>query len=179
MLTLEQKKQIVKRLRELLKKAGLVVFCTFSGMPVEKQRQLKKKFKENGGEIFVVKRRLLNRALSEEKIDFPEIKGPVMFGWMEDEVLPAKVVYEFPLEKNEILEFIGGVRKANKGYEPLTKEDLIELAKLPSREELQARLVGQLSFLISSLSFVLKANLQKLTIALSEISKKGQNESEK
>lgn len=66
MLTKDQKKEIVKSLRGKFKKNKLAVFCNFEGISVEKQRELKKQFKENKGEIFVVKRRLLSRALSEE-----------------------------------------------------------------------------------------------------------------
>jgi large subunit ribosomal protein L10 len=171
MLAKEQKKEIVKNLREKLRKNKLAVFCNFEGISVDKQRDLKRQFKENKGEIFVVKRRLLSKALSEEKLDPPEIVGPVMLGLGPDEALPAKIIDKFLLEKKEKLEFIGGILNEDKKYNLLGKEEVENIAKLPSKEELLAKLVSVVQAPLANLNFVLKGNIQKLTYILTNIQK--------
>ena len=182
MLTRKQKEEIVKNLEEKLKENKLMVFCNFEGISIEKQRELKKKLKENDGEIFVVKRRLLQRALLKEKINFPEITGPVMVAASKDEILSAKIIFKFQKEKKEKLEFIGGIIKdyyppatlqnsnhppKKEKYRVLSKEEIEELVKLPSREDLLTKLVGTLRAPVVNLENVLRGNLQKLLLLIS------------
>lgn len=175
MLTKQQKIELVQKLREKLKESTLTVVCNFESLSVERQKDLKKKIKNEGGEALVVKRRLFQRALSEEKINFPEITGPVIILFGKDEVLPAKVVYQFSktLTKKEKLEFIGGVNKkegksGDKQYFVLSKEELIEIASLPSREELLGRLIGTISAPLSNFVNVLQGNIKGLIQVLAK-----------
>ncbi len=170
MLTKKQKKEVVKKIKEKLRENKLAVFCNFESLSVEKQRELKKQFKAQAGEIFVTKRRLLKKALSEEGLEIPEIKGSLVIGISKDEVLPAKIIDKFPKTKKEKLEFVGGVLREDKKYVFLSKEEIEEIAKLPSREELLAKLVGVIRAPLSNLNFVLKENLRKLTYILANIS---------
>jgi len=168
----ERKREIVKKLKELIDKYSFFLFLFFEKIPVERQRELKKKFKkETQGKLFVVKRRLLFRALKEKGIDFPEFKGPVMVGVGNDEVLCAKIIKNFPTKEGEKLEFIGGFLKEKEKYEIFDKKALQEIADLPSREELFAKFVGALSYPLTGLSFALGANLQKFVNVLKEIEK--------
>ena len=168
MLTKEEKKKFVKRLREKIKRNKLAVFCSFDRVSSERQRELKKGFEKIGGEIFVVKRRLLQRALTEEEIQFSEILGPVMIALASDEILPAKIIKKFP-QKKERLDFIGGISREDREYSILNKTDLEELAILPTREEILANSVGTLRAPILNLYFVLKGNIQKFNYILANI----------
>ena len=168
----EEKKEVVKKLKELIDKYPFFLFLFFEKIPVERQRELKKKFKkESQGKLFVTKRRLLFRAFKEKGIDFPEFKGPVMVGVGNNDVLSAKIIRNFPTKKGEKLDFIGGFLKEGEKYEIFTKQDLKEIADLPSREELLAKFVGIVSFPLRGLSFVLGSNLKKLVGTLKEIEK--------
>ena len=171
MLVRKQKEELVKKIKEKIKNSELIVFCNFESLPVEKQTELKNKYKKAGGEIFVAKRRLIQRALSENKIDFPEIKGSVMVGIANHEILPAKIVFDLKKKKPEKIEFIGGLVNENGKYTILKKEEVEEIAKLLSREELLAKFIGVLKAPISRLEYVLTGNLQKLIYVLSEASK--------
>lgn len=168
MLTKEQKKEVVKNLREKLRKNKLAVFCNFEKISVSRQRNLKAKFEEIKGEVFVVKRRLLKRALDEEKIDFPEIFGPIMMGISQDEILPARILKSFP-EKKEKIDLIGGILKENKKYTILNKKEIEEIAKLPTREEILVKFIRVLQAPISNIYFVLNGNMQKLSYILTNI----------
>lgn len=170
MLTKEQKKEFVKKLKEKFDNNKLAVFCNFEGISVTRQRGLKKQFKENDGQLFVAKRRLLQKALLEEKVEMSDIAGSIMIGLTPDEVLPAKIINAFKLEKKEKIEFVGGILKGDDKFAFLTKEEVEEIAKLPSREEILARLVGVLKAPLSNLSFVLNENMRKLAYILANIS---------
>lgn len=173
MLTKAQKKQIVKNLQEKLKNNKLAVFCSFEGIAVDKQRKLKKEFKNNSGEMLVIKRRLLQKALSEEKIDFPEITGSVTVGLMKDEILPAKIAYNFfkseLISKKEKMDFIGGVLREKERYSVLDKADLIEFAGLSSKGNLLAKAVGAIAAPISNFASVLQGNIKGLLYVLTQI----------
>jgi large subunit ribosomal protein L10 len=169
MLTKDQKKEVVKNLREKLAKNKLGVFCNFEGLSVEKQRQLKKEFKQAGGELFVVKRRLLKKALEEEKVNVPEITGSIMVGLADDEILPAKIINSFPKDKKEKIEFVGGVANEKNAFTFLSIDDVKDIATLPSREELLAKLIGTIRAPIANLNYVLIGNIQKLAYIFSNI----------
>ena len=64
------------------------------------------------------------------------------------------------------------------GSDVLTSEDIISLATLPSKEELVAKLIGQLQGQISSLVFVINAPLVNVTRVLESI-KNAKTEEEK
>jgi len=83
-----------------------------------------------------------------------------------DEIIPAKLVYEFSKE-NPSLKILGGFFENQ--FKPA--EDFIALAQLPSKQELLARLVGSISSPIASFARVLKANLKGLVYVLSAIKK--------
>ena len=168
MLTKEQKKEFVKNLRAKIKKNKLAVFCNFERISSPRQQELKKEFQKIGGEIFVAKRRLLEKALSKENIQFPEIIGPTLIGLAPDDILPAKTLKSFP-QKKEKIEFIGGILKENHIYTILTKEDLKELALLPTKGELLSNFVRVLQSPIYNFYSILNGNIKKLGYILANI----------
>jgi large subunit ribosomal protein L10 len=170
MLTKEQKKEIVEKLRKKLKVNKLAVFCNFEALSFERQKLLKNQFKKENCEIFVIKKSLLEKALEKEGLDFPKIVGSIMIGIGNDEVLPAKIIEKFPKEKKEKIEFVGGVINENEKLVYLSKEEVKEIAKLPSKEELLAKLIGSLKAPVANLVFVLSGNLRKISYVLSQVS---------
>lgn len=172
MLNKKQKKQLVQKLREKIKENKLIVVCNFEGLSVEKQKEFKKNVKRSGSEVFVIKRRLLEKAFLEENINFPKIGGSIMIIFGKDEILPAKIAYQFIKSlssKKEKFEFIGGVINNEKEYQTLSKDELVEIALLPSREELLRRLIGTLSAPLSNFINVLQGNLKGLIQVLTTI----------
>lgn len=171
MLKKAQKRELVKEIEKKLRENKLAVFCNFEGLSMEKQRELKKQLKnEARADVFVVKRRLLQKALSEEKIDFPEISGSVIAIFSNDEILPAKIIFNFKKEgKKERLEFIGGLLKDQFGYKILSSNELKELAVLPTKEEILTSVVNILKAPMVKLNYALKGNLQKLVYIFANV----------
>ena len=81
-----------------------------------------------------------------------------------DEVSPAKIPYQFSLG-NENLKILGGF------FEDKFRsaEEIIALAKIPSKQELFAKVVGSISSPISGFVNVLQGNIRNLVYALSKI----------
>jgi large subunit ribosomal protein L10 len=120
-------------------------------------------------EFKVAKKTLLAVAFKEQKIDIDPkaMTGEVglILGY-KDEVAPAKAVYEFS-KTNEHIKIIGGYLNG----QSLSIEEVVSLAKLPTKEQLLANLVGSLSQPMRGFAQVLNGNLRGLVIALSEIQK--------
>jgi len=130
--------------------------------------RLRNEVRESGGRYVVVKKTLLKRVLDEKKIDGInplDMEGQiaVAFG-MSDAVATAKVVNTIrkELEKPAI---IAGLMDGK----VLKMEEVIQLASLPSREELLAKLVGSINAPVSGFVNVLGGTLRSLVYALNAV----------
>jgi len=170
-LTKEQKKEIVENLKEKVEKQKTMVFVDIAGLKVSELFDLRKDLRAVDSLIQITKKTLFKVALKDysqalfQKID--ELKGQiaVIFGF-EDEILPAKAAYQFS-GKSKNLKILGGYFE--KEFQDSDK--MIEIAKLPTHEELLAQLVRSVSAPISNFLNVLQGNLQRLTYLLSVIKK--------
>jgi len=169
-LTKEQKKKIVEDLREKIKEQKAIIFVAISGVKVKDLTILRKKLKEADDELKVAKKTLLGIILKEAKLkmEAKELLGEiaVVFGY-KNELSPAKTVYQFA-ESNPNVKILGGFIESQK-KEFLNAEQIVELAKLPTKEELLGRLVGSISAPVSGLVNVLQGNLRNLAYLLSRI----------
>ena len=110
-----QKEEKVKALAEEIKGANLVLIVDYRGTTVEDDTKLRKDLRECNGVSKVVK--------------FAK----------EDYLSPLKVAYKFST-KHENYQIKGGFIEGKL----MSKEEIITLAKLPSREELLSKLAGSL-----------------------------------
>lgn len=167
-LTLDQKKEIILELRENLKKQRGIILIDFSSLPANDLADLRKELRNINCLLWVAKKSLIRKALSDEKIlsDFT-IDGPValVFGF-DDLIAPAKAVYQFA-KKHEGLKILGGIWENQlQGSEPV-----LSLAQLPSRADLLIKLIWSLKSSVAGLVNVLSGPARGLTIVLSEIQK--------
>ena len=171
-LTRGQKQNIVEDLKEKIDKQKSIVFVDFSGINSKEIFELRGKLKKAGCLLKVAKKTLLKIAFGKYKIPFwkkmkENIPGQMalIFGFEEENESP-KITYEFSKE-NKNLKILGGFFEDNfKGT-----EEVITLAKLPSRQELLGKLVGTISTPISNFANVLRGNLINLVFVLKEIKK--------
>ena len=128
----------VKELSEELSKSNLVILVDYRGTTVEDDTKLRKNLREAKGKSKVVKNNILKRALDLNKQnDFDDkIVGPTAVILSEEDYLaPLKVIYKFSKE-HENYAIKGGYIDGK----AMSKDEIIELAKLPSREELLSKL---------------------------------------
>ncbi len=166
-LTKAQKQKILDDLREKFEKQKSVVFADFTGLKVKYLSLLRRKMKKENCELKVVKKTLISLIVKEKGINFDSkgLKGEIALGFgYQDEISPFKAIYEFSKE-HENLKILGGII-AKEFYE---KEKAVELAQLPARQELFAKLVGSISFPLSGFINVLQGNIKGLIYILKQV----------
>lgn len=167
-----QKSEMFRDLELKLDGAKSVVFARFDGMGAADSREFKRKLKSEASECYVAKKTLLAKALKSKgmpEFDAKSINGQlaVIFGYG-DEVTPAKVTNEFIKSTEGKLEFAGGILEGKL----LSKIEVDALAKLPSKQELYARLVGSMNAPVSGFANVLAGNLRGFVRVLSAVAEK-------
>jgi len=162
----EQKEQIVTEISEQLEKSKAVLLVNFTGLKVKEERDLKKKLREQGIAFEVIKNSLFKIALKKAKISLDDalLDQPIALIWSaDDEVMPAKITVGFAKEMGK-LQLVGGIID-----QKFVDSDLIkQLAVLPDREELYAKLVGTLNAPMSRLLNALQGNLRSLVFILNQ-----------
>ena len=165
-LTRTQKEQHVSQISQELLKNKAVLLANFSGLKVKEQRALKKKLRQQGIAFEVIKNTLFKIALKNTKIELDQklLDQPIALIWSaEDEVSPAKITVDFT-KVAETLQLVGAIID-QKFVDP---EFVKQLAALPSREELYAKLVGSLNSPMSRLVNALQGNLRSLVYILKQ-----------
>ncbi|MBU4256816.1 50S ribosomal protein L10 [Patescibacteria group bacterium] len=172
--TKEQKKQIINSLIDKFNKAKAVVFVSFNALGVKENEELRQSLRQEQSEYYVAKKTLLDLALRDSKIGGGNVKtkefeGRVatVFGYG-DEVAPAKIIDKFRKSNKEKVEFIGGILE-NKFIEAA---QVAELAGLPGKQELYAKVVGSINAPISGFVNALCGNLRNLVYVLKAIEEK-------
>lgn len=167
--TKQQKQVIVDSIKEKLTNSKAIVFGDYYGLSVSEMEELRSKLRENGAELVVAKKTLFNVALKEvgeiEGLNVKELSGGfgAAFGF-EDEVAPAKILAEFK-EEHEALNINGGVLENRF----IPNDQVLALAKLPSKDELIAKVVGSIKAPVNNFVGAMKGNLRNLVGVLGAI----------
>lgn len=168
MLTKAQKQQLIEELADKLKRQKALIFTDFRGLKVEEMQDLRKKLKEVGVEYKVAKKTLIKLALEKAKkeLDTSRFESSVAlaFGY-QDPVMPAKIINNFSKEYKN-LKILGGL--VNDKF--LTIDEIKELAKIPSRDELLTNLVASLKSPIKGFVNVLGGNIFTFINLLKQVS---------
>jgi len=181
----ERKIQTVKNLKEKLAKARGVVLTDYQGLSVPEVEALRVSLREVSADLQVVKNTLLNLALKENakvrkrrffessKMQNAKLTGPTAVALSyEDEIALLKVLSDFAKEHPQ-LKIKGGFFEGVW----LLGEKLKEIASLPSREVLLAKITGLAQSPIWKFVSVSKANICSLVGVLANISESKANRS--
>lgn len=166
--TRQRKESEVKEFVDGLKNAKSVVFADLSALKVNDASSFRRTAKKEEVSISTAKKTLLRIALKEADITAVDPKAlggsvSMLFG-MGDVVAPAKVLEAFRKD-HENVKVLGGLMDG----QLLSVEQVKALAKLPSKQELIAQLVGTLNAPISGFVNVLAGNLRGLVTVLNAI----------
>ncbi len=166
--TRQQKEQTVTELTDKLSATKSVVFATFTGLKVSDVNALRAECRQADVEYLVTKKTLLQRALDDAGITGVDPQamdgGVVTILGMSDEVAPAKIVHEFA-KAHEGMVISGGLLEQSF----IATDKVIDLAQLPSKDELIAKVVGSLAAPLSGFVNVLQGNMRGLVFALKAI----------
>jgi large subunit ribosomal protein L10 len=157
----EKKEQLIEELASSLSRCTIAVATDYRGLTAKEMVQLRRRLTESGIEYRVIKNTLTRFAA--EKAGKSQLEtllaGPVAMAFGYDDVIkPPKVLREHIRSVGSVLQIKGGIL----GDRLLTAEDVADLAAMPSRDVLLARLVGQLNAPLQALHTVLSAPLRGL-----------------
>ena len=152
---LKQKEELVNNLAADLKNSNLILLVDYRGITVEDVTKLRNAVRETNGEYRVIKNNIIKRALNENGENGLDelLEGPTaLITSKEDYLSPTKAIYNFA-KTNDFYKIKGGIIEGK----VMTAEEIITLAKLPSRQELLAKLAGCLLGNITKLAATLDA----------------------
>lgn len=154
-----EKAELIETLQSTLSEAAAVVVTHQTGLTVAESSDLRGRMREAGAGFKVTKNRLTKIALQGTKYeDITDLfTGPTAMGTSADPVAAAKVLVNFAKE-NDKLTVIGGSLDGK----VLDKAGVEALAKLPSLDELRAKLVGLLNAPATQVARVTQAPAAKL-----------------
>lgn len=127
-----RKEQVVGELKEVFETSGIIVAATYSGITVAQMSDLRTRMREQSAFVRVAKNSLARIAIdgspSEGMKDL--LVDQIVLLYSEDPVTAAKISVDFS-KKNENLKIVGGVM----GEKILDSKGVLEVSKMPSREE--------------------------------------------
>lgn len=151
--TIAKKQEQVNELAKEMKESNLVLLTDYRGITVEDVTKLRADLRNTNAEYKVIKNNIIRRALDangEKELD-SLLEGPVALVMTKDDYLaPAKVIYNFTKD-HDFYKIKGGIVEGK----VMSAEEIITLAKLPSRQELLSKLAGSLLGNITKLAAVL------------------------
>ena len=157
---LKQKEEEVSFLAEKIKNAKFVLLTDYRGISVGEVTELRNTLRNANSEYKVIKNNIIKRALDangESGLD-EVLEGPTAVVMTEGDYLePLKAIYKFSKD-NEFYKIKGGIIEGK----IVSTEELITLAKLPSRQELLGMLAGGLLGTISKFAVAIdQVRMQK------------------
>ena len=154
-LTLEQKKAIVTEIAEVAAKSPTAIAAEYIGLNVADISELRKKAREAGIFLKVVRNTLAKRALEETRFDCMRdgLVGPLLLAFSNDEPgSAAKVIRDFSKANKKLV-----VKLVATDGKLLPASDIGRLASLPSLDQARSMFLG-----------VLKGPLGKMVRVLAE-----------
>ena len=149
----------VAEIKEKLAKAQGAIFVKYQGLTVEEDTQLRKNLREAGVEYKVYKNSLTTLAAKELGFEgiVSYLEGPVAvaFGY-EEPTAPARVLNNFAKE-HKVMELKAGIVNG----EIFDAAKVVQLASIPSRDVLIAKLLGSFKAPVSNLAYLLNAIKEK------------------
>jgi large subunit ribosomal protein L10 len=147
-LNLEEKKAVVAEISAQVAQAQAIVLAEYRGLEVGEMTELRKKARASGVYLRVLKNTLARRAVAESPFKglTDQMVGPLAYGISSDPVAVAKVLQDFAKGNEKFVIKAGAMANV-----VMSAKDVATLARMPSREELLAKLVGTMQAPIAKL----------------------------
>jgi large subunit ribosomal protein L10 len=166
----EKKTELLKEYKDILKNKEGYFLVRSDSVDTATITDLKKELKQNNGNFSVLKNTIFKIALqdTDQPVEIQDFDGATAVIYFDDDpTTPAKLVKDIQTE-TEQMDAKGGVFKG----EFLSEEKVIQLAEIPSREELLGMLVGSISAPLTGFMNAVTGNVKGLTVALKGVSEK-------
>lgn len=165
-----EKGQVIDDLKAQLGAATIVVVAHNKGMTVADSSELRRQMRAGGASFRVAKNTLARRAVADTPFKglADLFKGPTTLAYSKDPVAAAKVAVDYA-KKNEKFVILG----AALGAQNLDAAGVENLSKLPSLDELRAKIVGLVQAPATRVAGVLAAPAGQLARVFGAYGKKG------
>jgi large subunit ribosomal protein L10 len=169
-----EKTELASALKDKFSKAQVAIFADYKGLTATQADDLRRALRAHNTEVKVLKNnvaRLLTKDGSmgdEAKSLMDGVVGPTMVAFAYgDPAAAAKVIHKFA-QDNEALK----LKESLMGTKRIDASGVEELAKLPSKEVLIAKMLGTLNAPVSNFVGVLAAVPRSLVTVLAAVEKK-------
>ncbi len=157
-----QKSEAIEVLKGVFENAGAVVVTHYMGMTVKQTEDLRGRLRAEGATFKVVKNTLAQKALNGADGGALDLfKGPVAIAYGPDPVSAAKVSTQYAKENDKFI-IIGAMM----GPQILDAAGVDALAKLPSLDQLRAKIIGVLQAPATKVAAVIQAPAAQLARVL-------------
>lgn len=138
-LNLTEKKVVVAEVGAKVAQAQAIVVAEYRGLAVEDMTALRVKARNAGIYLHVLKNTLARRAVADTPFAglAQHMVGPLAYGISTDPVAAAKVLHEFAKGNDKFVIKAGAMANY-----VMSAKEVANLASMPSREELLAKLLG-------------------------------------
>jgi large subunit ribosomal protein L10 len=135
----KQKEAVVEEVSGKLSDAESVVLAEYRGLTVDEMTQLRVNARNGGVYLRVLKNTLAKLAVKDTPFEglSGDMVGPLVYGISDDPVAAAKVLSDFSKSNDKCVIKVGAMQN-----QVMSAADVSVLAKMPSREELLAKLLG-------------------------------------
>ncbi len=168
-LTRTKKAELIEQYQGGLAQAPHAFLVGFKGLTVPQATELRNRIRSTGGCYEVVKNTLALRAIDGKGLAElgGQFRGPTAVAYCEDDAVSlAKALMDFRKEV-PVLEFKGGLVDG----QAVDAGQLEEIARLPAREDLVARLLYLMQSPITRLARSLAAIPRQLVVVLDQVAK--------
>jgi large subunit ribosomal protein L10 len=170
-----EKENLVASMHKTFEDSSIVVITHYSGLTVTEMSDLRMQMLDVGAGFKVTKNRLARLAINGTKYQPLEsmFTGPTAIAYSNDDpIAPAKILQDFA-EKDDTFSIKTGIMDGK----ILTADEVVVLAKLPSRDELLGKVVGSIQSPLYGFAVVLNGLLRNLVGVVSAIEEKQRTDS--
>lgn len=152
---LEQKKEVVNEINNLLKTSHSTIVVSYSGLSVDEVNKLRHDLKENGARLSVRKNTLLRKAIDEDGLSALDecLKGPSAIVTSEQEGAGLSVLNDFYEHHKKVFKIKGGVIGGNF----VNQEQIAYLAPIGTKENAISVLLSTMQSPLVTFALTLKA----------------------
>lgn len=161
------KSEKVDAIKAKIEKAQVAIVTEYTGLSVEEITNLRRALQKEGGDYMVTKNTLAKVAVKGTNFEvLTEVfKGPIALAFgFEDQVSPAKAIAKFIKDTKK-----GVIVGAALDGKLLSAEETEALAKLPSKEELIAKILGSINSPASGIANSVNAVMSQLTRTMAAV----------
>lgn len=156
-----RKEELVEVYAQQLEKSQGMILAHYTSLSVAQMQDLRRRAREQDGEVFVVKNTLLQNALQDKAMAAPEglLIGPTLVAFCHKDAPAVAKMFRDYAKENEERFTLRGAMVEGRFY---SAADVATLAEMPSREALFAKLLGTINAPATQVAGVVASGVRQI-----------------